>query len=71
MLEKLDWSKIGGKERIQETILSVSRNFRSHIGLSEDDKLRQRFVSAGFRREDRADIYFTSRFFFFLAGLFC
>lgn len=66
-----DERKIGGKERIQETILSLSRSFRSHIGLSEDDKLKQRFVSAGLRREDRADIYFTSRFCFFLIGLLC
>lgn len=66
-----DERRISRKERIEEAILSAAHTLRSHIGLSEDEKLRQRFISAGLRRDESVDIYFMARFLFLLAGVLC
>jgi len=66
-----DERKISNKERTQEKILLIARAFRARLGLSEDEKLKQRFVSAGLRGSSGADIYFTARFLCPLAGILC
>lgn len=66
-----DARTIGRKERVQEKVLAAARAFRSHIGLAEDPKLRQRFISAGMHGRESVDVYFTARFLFVAAGILC
>lgn len=66
-----DERKISRKERVRETVLALARNLRSHIGLSEDEKLRQRFIRAGLRGGESVDVYFTARFLCLAAGILC
>lgn len=66
-----DQRKISNKERTQEKVLLIARALRARLGLSEDDKLKQRFVSAGIRSSNGGDIYFTARFLSPLAGVIC
>jgi tight adherence protein C len=67
--ERPDKRTIRGKEVARDKVLSLARAFRGRLGLSEDDKLRQRFVTAGFKGGNQMDIYFTARFVGPLAGI--
>lgn len=60
--ERPDKRTIRGKEVARDKVLSLARAFRARLGLSEDEKLRQRFVTAGFKGGNQIDIYFTARF---------
>jgi tight adherence protein C len=40
----------------------MARAFRARLGLSEDERLRQRFVTAGLKGGSQLDLYFTARF---------
>src|SRR5579875_788884 len=60
--ERPDKRTIRGKEVARDKVLSIARAFRARLGLSEDEKLRQRFVSAGFKGGNQMDVYFTARF---------
>lgn len=64
-----DRRTIRGKEIVMEKILAVARSFRARLGLSEDEKLRQRFVSAGLKGGGKLDLYFIARFMTPLAGI--
>lgn len=64
-----DRRTVSNKELAMERILTVARAFRARLGLSEDEKLRQRFVSAGMKGGSKLDVYFTSRFVIPLAGI--
>lgn len=57
-----DKRKIRSKEVARDKLLSLARAFRARLGLSEDDKLRQRFVTAGLKGGSQLDLYFTARF---------
>jgi tight adherence protein C len=67
--DRPDQRTISDKERVKEKILAVARAFHSRIGLSGDDKLKQRFLSAGMRGSSKMDVYLTSRFLVPLAGI--
>jgi tight adherence protein C len=67
--ERPDKRTIGSKEAARDKLLSVARAFRARLGLSEDEKLRQRFISAGLKGSNKLDIYFTARFLGPLAGV--
>ena len=56
-----DQRMVGNKERIQETILSIAKGLRARFGLAEDEKLKQRLLSAGLRNSQSIDAYFASR----------
>lgn len=53
----------------KDQLLAVARAFRSKLGLTEDEKLRQRFIAAGIKGSAKLDIYFTSRFLLPLLGI--
>lgn len=59
---RLDTRKVGNKERVQERILQVAKALRARLGLAEDEKLRQRLISAGMRNAESMDLYFAVRF---------
>lgn len=67
--ERPDRRRISGKEMIKEKFLVTARAFRAKIGLSEDEKLRQRFVSAGLKGANPLDVYATARFLGPLMGI--
>jgi tight adherence protein C len=58
---RVDQRKIGTKERIKESILSVAKGLRGRIGLAENEKLKQRLLSAGLRSSQSSNAYFASR----------
>jgi len=64
-----DRRTIRSKEIVMEKVLELARGFRARLGLSEDEKLRQRFVSAGLRGGGKLDVYFIARFMGPLAGI--
>lgn len=64
-----DRRTIRGKEIAMEKVLAVARSFRARLGLSEDEKLRQRFVSAGLKGGSKLDFYFIARIMMPVAGI--
>jgi tight adherence protein C len=60
--ERPDKRKIGARELAREKLLDLARAFRARLGLTQDEKLRQRFVSAGMRGSNKLDVYFAARF---------
>jgi tight adherence protein C len=68
--ERPDKRTIRPKEVARDKFLAIARGFRARLGLSEDEKLRQRFVSAGMRGTgNKMDVYFIARFAGPLVGL--
>jgi tight adherence protein C len=66
-----DVRKVGTKERIQETILSMARALRVRFGLAEDEKVKQQLLSAGLKSSRSMNAYFASRILGPLLGLVC
>jgi tight adherence protein C len=66
-----DRRTIRSKERAQEAILSVGRSLRARFGLAEDEKLKQRLLSAGLKSSQSINLYFTSRLVGPLLGVGC
>ncbi len=64
-----DRRTIRSKEIVMERVLQLARAFRARLGLSEDEKLRQRFVSAGMKGGGKLDLYFIARFMGPVAGI--
>jgi len=58
---RTDQRRISNKERVQETILSIAKGLRARVGLAENEKLKQRLLSAGLRSSQSSDAYFASR----------
>jgi tight adherence protein C len=68
--ERPDKRTIRPKELARDQFLAIARGFRARLGLSEDEKLRQRFVSAGMRGGgSKMDVYFVARFVGPLVGI--
>jgi len=67
--EALDERRPGGKERLEERILSVAKRLKTMVGLSEDAVLRARLASAGISSSEGADMYSAARFISPLAGV--
>jgi tight adherence protein C len=67
--DRPDQRTISDKERVKEKILDLARAFHSRIGFSGDEKLKERFLSAGLRGANKMDIYLTARVLVPLAGI--
>jgi tight adherence protein C len=67
--ERPDKRRIRPKEIARDQLLAIARAFRARLGLSEDEKLRQRFVSAGMKGGSKMDVYFVARFVGPLVGV--
>jgi tight adherence protein C len=66
-----DRRTIRNKERAQEAILSVARSLRTRFGFTEDEKLKQRLLSAGLKSSQSINVYFASRLVGPLLGVAC
>jgi tight adherence protein C len=58
---RADQRKVGNKERLQETILSLAKNMRARFGFAGDEKQSQQLLSAGIKSAKSHDAYFASR----------
>ena len=67
--DRPDKRTIRTKEMAREQLLALARGFRARLGLSQDEKLRQRFVTAGIKGTSKLDVYFTARFLGPIAGV--
>jgi len=64
-----DRRRIGAKERIKDSILSIGISLRTKFGFVADDKLRDRLLAAGLRGRGDTEAYRSSRFLLPLAGI--
>jgi tight adherence protein C len=67
--ERPDKRTVRAKEVAREKLLDLARAFRARLGLQQDEKLRQRFVSAGMKGSNKLDVYFAARFIGPLVGI--
>jgi tight adherence protein C len=66
---RVDERRIGQRERIENALLDIAGRFRSRLGLSADDKLKQRFLAAGVRANNKMEGYFAARLLGPIAGV--
>jgi tight adherence protein C len=66
---RADKRTVGPRERMVEMILSLATGLRGKLGLSVDDTLKQRLLSAGIKRPQSMNAYSSSRFIGPLTGL--
>jgi tight adherence protein C len=66
-----DERNIGIKEAVQKRILSMAKSLQIRLGITEDEKVRQRLLSAGVRSSRSMQIYFASRFIGPVLGIIC
>jgi tight adherence protein C len=66
-----DERRIGNKERVQGTILSLAQGLRARLGLTEDERLKQQLLSAGLRSSGSMNAYSASRFVGPMIGIVC
>ena len=66
---RVDKRKVGSRERMVETILSLGTQLRARFGLTADEKLKQRLLSAGIKSEQSMNAYSASRFVGPLIGI--
>jgi len=66
-----DVRRVGYKERIQRTILSVATTMQARLGLTEDGKVKQQLLSAGIKGSQSMNAYSASRFIGPAIGLVC
>lgn len=66
-----DERRIGTKERVQGTIVSIAKGLQARLGLTEDEKTKQQLLSAGVRGSRSMTAYAASRFIGPVIGLVC
>jgi tight adherence protein C len=66
---RADERTVGTRERMVEMVLSLGTGLRAKLGLSVDDTLKQRLLSAGIKNPQSMNAYSSSRFIGPLAGL--
>jgi tight adherence protein C len=66
-----DVRRVGSKERVQRTILSMAKGLQARLGLTEDEKVKQQLLSAGIKSSQSANTYAASRFVGPVIGLAC
>jgi tight adherence protein C len=66
-----DERTVGGRERLQEKVLSMARSFRVRFGLVTDERVTQQLLSAGIRTSGGRNAYSASRFVGPVLGLGC
>ncbi len=66
-----DERSIGNKERVQGKILGMAQSLRARLGLTEDERLKQQLLSAGFTSSRSMNAYSASRFVGPMIGIVC
>src|SRR5260370_30898672 len=57
-----DERNVGSKERMQKAVLSMARDLRIRLGITEDEKVKQQLLSAGIRTSEAMHTYVASRY---------
>ncbi len=57
------------KKRLRGRLFSLLRGVRARIGISEDAKLRERFIAAGIRGTQAVETYFAAKMLGPVAGI--
>ena len=60
---------VSQREVTKDRLFSVARTLRARMGLTEDEKLRQRFIAAGLRGSSKMEVYFATRMMLPLLGV--
>ena len=60
---------VSQREVTKDRLFSVARTLRARLGLTEDEKLRQRFIAAGIRGSSKMEVYFATRMMLPLLGV--
>jgi tight adherence protein C len=66
---RADKRTVGTRERMVETILSLGTQLRARFGLTADEEVKQRLLSAGIKSEKSMNAYSASRFIGPLIGI--
>jgi tight adherence protein C len=66
---RADKRTVGSRERMVEMILSIGTGLRGRFGLTADEKVEQRLLSAGIKSRQSANAYSASRFIGPLIGV--
>jgi tight adherence protein C len=66
---RADKRTVGTRERMVETILSLGTQLRARFGLTADEKVKQRLLSAGIKSPQSMNAYSASRFIGPLIGI--
>src|ERR1700722_11889138 len=66
-----DERRVGQKERLQGTILSIAKGLQARVGLVGDERLKEQMRSAGFMSSRSINAYVASRVICPLIGLLC
>jgi tight adherence protein C len=66
---RADKRTVGTRERMVETILSLGTQLRARFGLTADEKVKQRLLSAGIKSQQSMNAYSASRFIGPLIGV--
>ena len=66
-----DERSVGYKERVQRTILSMAKDLRSRLGVTEDGRIKQQLLSAGLKSSRSINAYSASRVIGPVIGLVC
>ncbi len=64
-----DQRKISRRERVEEGLLTVARDFRAWLGITESTKVSELMVSAGIRRAESSDLFFAAQCLLPLLGV--
>jgi tight adherence protein C len=66
---RADKRTVGTRERMVETILSLGTQLRARFGLTADEEVKQRLLSAGIKSQQSVNIYSASRYVGPLIGI--
>ncbi len=66
---RADKRTVGTRERTVEMILSIATSLRARFGLTADEKVKQRLLSAGIKSQQSMNAYSASRFIGPLIGV--
>jgi tight adherence protein C len=66
---RADKRTVGTRERMVETILSLGTQLRARFGLTADEEVKQRLLSAGIKSQQSMNAYSASRFIGPLIGI--
>lgn len=65
---RIDQRTIGGKEILQNRLLSMASELRVRLGLAENPRLKGRLIAAGIQGRRSVDVFFAIQFLFPLLG---
>jgi tight adherence protein C len=66
--DRPDLRTVGGKEQVQDKLLTIASSLRMRLGLAENPRLKVRLSQAGIRGKAGSDMFFAAQFLVPLLG---